>query len=220
MALTMCSIQKRSGLKQMVQQMARVVDRSVLDAALSLKGAPSSDYDLNGFKKPDTPAKLKIAGVLVAFVERDAGLSIILTKRASHLAHHPGQIAFPGGRAEESDVDVADTALREAQEEIGLPRNSVEILGLLPPHDTVTNYAMTPVLAWVNEDFSPSIDESEVAEYFEVPANFVLDRANFQIQSRRWRGAWRSYYTVAYGPYYIWGATARVLFALAERISP
>ena len=191
--------------------------RTRLIAARARPGPPSSDYDLNTDVKLAEGRALRDAAVLIAIVERGGGASVILTKRASTLKHHPGQIAFPGGKVEADDASVDDAALREAEEEIGLRRDAVEVLGTLPFHETVTSFRVTPVLALVSE-FDQAPDASEVAEVFEVPLAHLLAGDHFSVQSRRWRGARRAYFTVPYGPYYIWGATARILRALADRI--
>jgi 8-oxo-dGTP pyrophosphatase MutT (NUDIX family) len=134
------------------------------------------------------------------------------------LKHHPGQIAFPGGKQDEGDTDITATALREAHEEIGLDPENVDVLGTLMSHETVTSFQMTPVLGRVKADFTPSPEAGEVDEVFDVPLAHVLNAANFSVQGRRWRGSLRRYYTVPFGPYYIWGATARILRALSDAV--
>lgn len=190
-----------------------------LRAALRRPGDGSSDFDLN----PDTVLpegrKLRPAGVLVPISVVDGAPRLILTKRSSALKHHPGQIAFPGGKQDEGDADVTATALREAREEIGLPSELPEILGHLPTHETVTSFTVTPVVAILRESFQSVPEPGEVAEVFSVPLAHVLNPANYIVESRRWRGQRRYYFTVPYGPYYIWGATARILRGLAARIS-
>lgn len=189
--------------------------RAVL-AALGGPPAPSSDYDLN----PDTVLpegrKLRPAGVLVPIEIHEGGARVWLTKRSSALKHHPGQVAFPGGKQDDGDADITAAALREAFEEIALPVDNVEVMGLMPPHETVTGFHVTPVIGRVLRPFDPVPEAGEVEEVFAVPLDHLLDAARFSVQSRRWRGTRRHYYTVPYGPYYIWGATARILRAMAD----
>lgn len=180
-------------------------------------GAPSSDYDLTPDLKPKGRA-LRGAAVLVAFESTERGLRLYLTKRSSHLKHHPGQIAFPGGKVDAGDADAVAAALREAEEEIGLPRAHVEVFGHLPPHETVTGFSVTPVLARIARPFSPVPEAGEVDEVFTVPFAHIADPGKYVIESRYFRGVKRQYFTVPYGPYYIWGATARILRALAGRL--
>ena len=200
--------------------MARgMADLARIRAALARPGRSSSDYDLN----PGTPLppgrKLRPAGVLAAITEAPDGPRLLLTKRASGLKHHPGQIAFPGGKQDEGDADVTAAALREAHEEIGLPPSHVELLGHLPPHETVTGFSVTPVIGYVTEPFEMRSEPGEVAEVFSVPLAHVLDPGNYVIEGRRWRGQRRLYFAVPYGPYYIWGATARMLRAWTDRMT-
>lgn len=187
--------------------------------ALAHPGEGSSDFDLNGRAGLMAPDKLRPAGVLVPLIERRGQLNVILTKRSSHLKHHPGQIAFPGGKVEDSDADVTAAALREAHEEIGLPPHLVEVLGYLPKHETVSVFSMTPVVARVTDDFDRVPEPGEVDEVFEVPLAHLVNPANFSVQGRRWRGQMRKYYVAPYGPYYIWGATARICRVLADRLA-
>lgn len=193
----------------------------IVDAvrALNVPGRQTSDFDLNPdtVLSPDRP--LRQAGVLCAIEEGAKGATIILTKRAARLKHHPGQIAFPGGKQDAGDADSIAAALREAEEEIGLPRGQVEVLGTLPTHETVTGFVVTPVIGRVTAPFEDRPQRGEVDEIFRVPLSHVTDPALFRVEGRRWRGSMRRYYTVPYGPYYIWGATARILRALAERVS-
>lgn len=184
-----------------------------LHAALARPARPSSDYDLNPGQSGPLGRVLRPAAVLVG-IQRDR---VILTKRASHLAHHPGQIAFPGGKIDAGDAGPEAAALREAAEEIGLPAMAAQIIGRLPDHETVTGFRITPVLAHI-ADFAPLPEPGEVDEVFTVPLSWLGNPDNYRIEGRLWRGTFRHYYAAPWGPYYIWGATARILRGLADRL--
>jgi 8-oxo-dGTP pyrophosphatase MutT (NUDIX family) len=153
------------------------------------------------------------ASVLIALVEREEGLSMLLTQRTAHLTDHAGQISFPGGRAEDYDASAVDTALREAEEEIGLQRRHVDVLGTLPDYVTGTGYRVTPVVGLVHPPFELTPDPNEVAEIFEVPLAFLMNAANhrrlsFDLPEGAGR---RSFYAMPYERFFIWGATAGML---------
>lgn len=181
----------------------------------------SSDFDLNPEIMASWPEmrNLRPAAVLIPLIERPTGLNVILTKRASHLKHHPGQIAFPGGKVDDTDSDEIAAALREAHEEIGLEADNVEVLGKIPFHETVTHFQIAPVVGRVKQPFTPKPEPGEVAEVFEVPLAYLSNGANYLIEGRFWGGSKRLYYVAPYGPYYIWGATARMLRGFAERLA-
>ncbi len=190
----------------------------LLKSAIGADGPGSSDFDLNPQFRPEG-APLRPAAVLIAVELAETPL-LYLTKRASSLKHHPGQIAFPGGKLDPEDGDnPVAAALREAHEEIGLPPANVEILGRMPAHETITSFSVTPVLGIIHTPFNPVAEPGEVDEVFCVPLSHVLDRANYGQEYRLWRGQRRGFYVVPYGPYYIWGATARMLRFLAERVA-
>ena len=193
------------------------VDR--LRAVLAAAQAPSSDYDLNPETVLPAGRRLRPAGVLVPILIERGQSRLFLTKRSSALKHHPGQIAFPGGKQDKMDASITAAALREAHEEIGLDPAHVDVLGHLPAHETVTGFDVTPVVGVIRNRFVPVPETGEVDEVFDVPLDHVLRSNNFSIQSRRWRGAQRRYYTVPFGPYYIWGATARILRAMADALA-
>ncbi len=194
---------------------------NVVEALYRQTAGASSDFDLNPQVRNTWPvaAKLRPAAVLVPLIATPIGLNVILTKRASHLKHHPGQIAFPGGKVDATDSDETATALREAHEEIGLHPDNVDVLGRMPFHETVTSFTIVPVVGQVKNRFTPIPETGEVAEVFEVPLAYLADPANYLIEGRFWGGTRRQYYTIPYGPYYIWGATARILRGFAERLT-
>ncbi len=191
-------------------------DEARVIRALTRVSKPSSDFDLNPGVNPPDGVKLRPAAVLITLLASPNGTQVILTKRSSALKHHPGQISFPGGAIDAQDASPADAALREAWEEIGMPVTSAGILGQLPNHQTVTGFQVTPVIVSVRDAFEPKPEPGEVAEVFMVPLNNIVNPAAFQVQSRIWQGVSRRYQTVPYGPYYIWGATARILKSLAD----
>jgi len=160
------------------------------------------------------------ASVLMPLIKRDEW-QVLLTQRPETMPQHAGQIAFPGGKQDDSDSDVTAAALREAHEEIGLPIEGTEILGTLPPHETVTGFLVTPVLAFVADAFDMRPEPGEVEEIFRVPLSHVLEPGNYVVESRRWRGAQRLYdmpYTEPDGTFRnIWGMTAMMMYRLYQR---
>lgn len=191
-----------------------MAELALLRRARALASGDSSDFDLNPAIQLPPGRKLRPAAVLLAY---EPGKGVWLTKRSSHLKHHPGQIAFPGGKLDPTDASLEAAALREAQEEIGLPPENVHILGTLPAHETVTGFLVTPFVGHIHRPFTARPEAGEVEEVFAVPLSHLIDPAHFTIQSRRWQGQMRRYYTVPWGPYYIWGATARILYGLAAK---
>jgi len=154
------------------------------------------------------------ASVLVPLVVREHGVNVLLTQRTAHLTDHAGQISFPGGRVEEGDADAVATALRESEEEIGLPSNVVNVLGALPEYRTVTAYRVTPIVALIERPFALHLDTFEVSEAFEVPLAFLMDPANHERRLYRYADIARTFYAMPYHAgrrYFIWGATAAML---------
>jgi 8-oxo-dGTP pyrophosphatase MutT (NUDIX family) len=160
---------------------------------------------------------IRPAAVLIPIVDH-AEPTVLLTQRSPNLADHAGQIAFPGGKIEVNDATPRDTALREAEEEIGLNRRFVEPLGYLGVYGTSFGFRILPTVARVKPGFSLRINHSEVDDAFEVPLSFLMNPQNHQIHSKEFRGMERSYYAMPFAERYIWGATAGILRVLYERI--
>jgi 8-oxo-dGTP pyrophosphatase MutT (NUDIX family) len=189
----------------------RVRERSTrLASGLPVPPPPiGSDFSLSGVVPlPDT---WRAASVLVPLVNRASGVTVLLTQRTEDMPSHAGQVAFPGGRRQADDADAVATALRETEEEVGLKRCFVEVIGALDLYRTGTGYEITPIVGIVTPGFSLRADPREVADVFEVPLDHFLDEVNHKIDSRTWRGRERRYYTMPYGERYIWGATAGML---------
>jgi 8-oxo-dGTP pyrophosphatase MutT (NUDIX family) len=159
------------------------------------------------------------AAVLVPVVARPAGLTVLLTQRTDHLHHHAGQISFPGGRVESTDVSAVMTALRETEEEIGLDPERVELLGELAEYCTGTGFSVTPVVGLVHPPFDLRLDAFEVAEAFEVPLTFLLDPANHERREMEYEGRMRQYYAMPYQGRFIWGATAGILVGMSRFVA-
>ena len=176
----------------------------------------SGDFAVAGVAREER--ELLPAAVLVPLVDRREGLTVLLTQRTDHLHHHGGQISFPGGRVEAHDAGPVETALRETEEEIGLQRRHVEIIGFLDLYQTVTGFLITPVVSFVEPPFQLNPDPFEVAEVFEVPLNFILDVRNHERRSINFKGRERRFYVLPYEDRYIWGATAAMLVGFAQRL--
>jgi len=173
------------------------------------------DHDLNPGMSPSSTA-LRPAAVLVPLIDHADGITILLTQRTAHLTAHAGQISFPGGRIEEDDADEVAAALRETEEEVGLPRERVRVIGRLDTYITGTGFEITPVVGIIDPPFPLAIDPFEVEEAFEVPLSYILDRRNHQRVERNSAGRTRSFFILPYEGRNIWGATAGILVNLAE----
>ncbi len=160
---------------------------------------------------------VRAAAVLVPLVRRPEGLTVLLTRRTDHLNDHAGQVSFPGGRTDPEDVDPIATALREAQEEVGLAADEIEVIGVLPTYTTVTAYEVTPVVGLLDPPRALALDAFEVAEVFEVPLAFLMDPANHRRHAMEFQGIARRFISMPWGadadgqPYFVWGATAAML---------
>ena len=190
----------------------------------------SIDYHKNFGRKTDTTFDVSLkqnttkvnlhpASILVPLQYENSIWQVILTRRSMKLKKHSGQISFPGGKFEDEDKSLDATALREAFEEIGLNSLNVCLLGSLPSHETVTGYRIFPFIGVVNSYEIQINSSAEVSEVFKVPLEFLLDKGSYSKHSFNWDGEKRSFMAVPYGPYYIWGATARILYNFSEKFS-
>lgn len=161
---------------------------------------------------------LRKAAVLIGFVERESGLKVIFTKRAEHLKHHPGQISFPGGKFEELDSDLAETAIRETLEEVGIERDKISIFGQMPELPTISRFTVTPFLAFVSPDYQVNIDPNEVAEVFEVPIETVLDIKKLHSHTFHFGDVPHRIFGLTHEQHFIWGMTAQIIQAMQNHI--
>ena len=212
---------KTMGLKELARRFAALEGRApnaTTPAQEPFDGAPTGatrgDHTLN----PGMGVKsdLRPAAVLVPIVARAPAPTVLFTLRTANLAHHAGQISFPGGHMEADDTRAEDAALRETEEEVGVPRRHIRVIGRLDRYVTRTGFDVTPVVGLLMPPFPVAPDPTEVAQVFEVPLDFLLDPANHQRHSRAIEGTMRHYYAMHWREYYIWGATAGMLMNLYE----
>lgn len=193
-----------------------------LDKALRNRLRPADDpADPPPWNLPELidllPARpLRPAAVLVGLLPHEAGTRVLLTRRTDDLPHHAGQVSFPGGRREPGDIDWVAVARREAEEEVGLRPGQMQPLGLLSPYATISAFAVTPVVAWLDPALQPVPQDSEVAEVFEVPLDWLLDPGRRHWEKVNYRGRERGYWVIPYGRHRIWGATAAMLVDLGR----
>lgn len=162
--------------------------------------------------------KCKDASVLIPIFVNDEGLHVVLTKRAKHLKHHPGQISFPGGKVEPHDDNLIQTALRESEEEIGLRRQDVTIVGQLTRYQTISGYEVTPIIGLIPENYDFNLDHNEVADIFHVPLTHFLNENNHHHLQIKQRGITHTVHFMPYLSYNIWGATAAMLKDLVKHV--
>ena len=177
-------------------------------AALLRSGSSSSDFDLNPDVVLPAGRKLRPAGVLAPIHQVDGRLELLLTKRSSALKHHPGQIAFPGGKQELTDNSLIETALRETHEEVGILPNEVEIIGNLPLYRTVSRYEVVPYIGFVADTTTLILDKNEVDSTFQVPLSFLLNKQNHLIHWVKRQNGQFPIYFIPWKRHNIWGATA------------
>jgi 8-oxo-dGTP pyrophosphatase MutT (NUDIX family) len=191
----------------------------LLSDAPSLPLEPArGDFDLDpSQQRPQRPAKLVPAAVLLPIILRDEA-AVLFTERSPHLARHAGQVSFPGGRVQDDDISLVQTALRETQEETGIDPAFVTVAGFLDAYETGTGFAILPVVGLLSEGFALAPAAGEVADVFEVPLAFLLDPANRQKNQTEWMGRMRTFYSFRYNGHYIWGATAAMLVNFGERL--
>jgi 8-oxo-dGTP pyrophosphatase MutT (NUDIX family) len=199
-------------MKDMVLTAAAIAEK------LARPAPPHDPLDLHAAPiPPGTP--VTEAAVMVPLVNRPRGLQVLLTQRTAHLADHAGQISFPGGRVEAHDAGREETALRETEEEIGLAREHVTILGRLPNYDIPSGFRITPVVGWIEPPFELALDAFEVAAAFEAPLAWFLDPQAYRRRRYHFQGRDRHYMAVPYEGLYIWGATAGMLYSFARVLS-
>lgn len=209
------SIETRSPIVELLHKRLQPVP--ALDAVpREYLAARKGDFQLNPNFAPLRAGPLMPAAVLVPLVGYDGGERVILTKRTAHLSDHAGQVSFPGGRVDLGDPDVVATALRETEEEIGLARNHVTVLGSLDPYVTGTGFVVVPVVGLICPGFNLQPHLHEVAEVFEVPLDFLMDSRNHQRHKGVFNGIERQWWAMPYEQHYIWGATAGMLRNLHE----
>ncbi len=191
------------------------LDPATIAALLRLPPPPADPLDLHVAPiAEDTP--VNDAAVLVPMVARDGDVHLLFTHRTEHLSAHAGQISFPGGRVEARDASREETALRETEEEIGLARHRVQVLGALPEYLLPSGFRITPVVGWITAPFDTQPDPYEVADIFEAPLKHFLDVRRYQRRDYHFGGRHRHYVAIPYEGRYIWGATAGMLLSLAH----
>jgi 8-oxo-dGTP pyrophosphatase MutT (NUDIX family) len=199
----------RTRLMAGLRRQPPALDRT--DAALN------GDFRLNDPNDIDVDKAIREAAVLVPLVEHEDGIHVLLTERSGDLSSHAGQVAFPGGRIDPEDDGPVDAALREAEEEVGLDRAHVDVVGFLDPYETGTRFRVVPVVGFVRPGFELTLNPAEVDEAFEVPLAFLMDPDNHERHSATWQGKRRHFYAMPYDGHYIWGATAGMIVNLYER---
>jgi 8-oxo-dGTP pyrophosphatase MutT (NUDIX family) len=191
--------------------------REVIVERIARPAPPPEALDLHLAMLQDG-VRVTHAAVLVPLIDRRHEVNVLFTQRTEHLDDHASQISFPGGRVELSDADREDTALRETEEEIGLCRSAITVLGRLPDYEIPSGFRITPIVGWVQPPLELKTDPFEVASVFEAPLEYFLDPANYQRRQYHFRGRHRHYMAIPYRGRYIWGATAGMLYSLCRML--
>jgi len=201
----------------LTQDLVFPLTREGIAAGLQRPAPPSEPDDLHVIALQEG-MRVTEAAVLVPLVNRPGRVHLLLTQRTLHLDDHAGQISFPGGRVEAADANREETALRETEEEIGLGRGTVALLGRLPVYEIPSGFRITPVVGWIEPPFSLKPDPLEVAAVFEAPLDYFLETTHYQRREFRFRGRHRHYLAIPYEGRYIWGATAGMLYNLCRML--
>lgn len=198
--------------------MAQLFNRQTLIQSFQLN--TPVEYHSESLKRLNhlNPNALRKAAVLIGFVERDNGLHVLFTKRAKHLKHHPGQVSFPGGKYEPDDKSLVTTAIRETQEETGINPSLVQIFGQMNELPTVSQFSVTPYLAFIKPNYQAKIDQNEVAEIFEVPVDIVLNPDHLHSEMFRFKDHHHRVFALTYQRHFIWGMTAQIIHALQRQL--
>jgi 8-oxo-dGTP pyrophosphatase MutT (NUDIX family) len=197
------------------------------DHSIEVECVPRASPPTAATESPPSPAvgapseatRLRAAAALVPIVLRPDRPTLLLTVRSRHLRQHAGQVSFPGGALESGDLDAAAAAVRETEEEVGILPRFIEPIGFLPDHIVGTGFRLTPVVALLRAGFTLAPDRSEVEEVFELPLAFALESGNYRLRRQTLHGTEREFWELCYGARTIWGATARVLVSLQQRLS-
>jgi 8-oxo-dGTP pyrophosphatase MutT (NUDIX family) len=202
---------------EVIAQHAR--QRLFAEATHAPEDSQHSDVAIAGMQ-PDHAALVlaRPAAVLIPLIAHPGGVTVLLTQRSSQLRQHSGQIAFPGGKIDQSDDGPLSAALREAEEEIGLNPRHVSVLGFLGPYFSTTGFRITPVVALVEPNIPLILNRQEVSEAFEIPLSFLMDMNNHRIEEREWKGEMRRYFAMPHEDHYIWGVTAGIIRMLWLRL--
>ncbi len=218
--MTMIAAPGVSDVDDIFRRIQTRIDRALPPGALDRAVTPSTgDHSLNPWTiSTDFLARARAAAVLVGLVVRDGDVRVLLTQRTGDLRDHAGQIAFPGGKMDRNDLSPSATAIRETEEEVGLPGRVIDVLGYLDPYLTRTGFRIIPVVARIDPPFKLALNPAEVVDAFEVPFAFLMDAANHQLKQREWLGKQRSFYAIEHGERMIWGITAGILRVLYERL--